>query len=1186
MRLNRIQLSGFKSFRSKSAIEFGEGITAIVGPNGCGKSNIVDAIRWAMGTQSARSLRGSQMADVIFSGSGKRKPSGLAEVELRFRNDDSKNVVKDVVESPVKALVESSSMLSIGRRLFRGGDADYSINGVSVRLKDIRELFLGTGASVRGYSIIAQGQIEFLINARPTERRLFVEEIAGVTKYRYHRDECERKLQSTEVNLERLEDLIAEIRRYIAQLKHQSRKAQRYVKLKEQKRHAELLLLITEHDEHLSAVKKMRAECADVETNKTRETQRSAACETALRALRSAVEESRTNVQQLTENVFRLQTKEQLLRQAVGHASAEQESLSAEAIRLQKEDTELVDELGSLKQQNQQLTDSLAGESEPAQRDTKLEEIVSQANHQLAELENNLDGCQSELERWTRRKAEWTSLVDTRRQGIREAQERQKDAKTESSESLVAVAQQHLQDAERRLSEVETEWRQCETNLCDARARKETSEQQLNELKSRRDRVANTRVEFEFQRDAISQALDAEVSQGARKLLDAVDSGKLSGILGLVNQGIKPEPGFEKPVHGVLRDMLEYLVVEDSAAALSAIEYATEHGLVVGCVEQTDNETQVSSTSESLLAHVDVADWIPAQITQMLNVACVIEPFCRVDESTTYAFVVDNQGTCCSRSGFWRSADPAGGALARRSRMKDQLDELNQKISARTEAFEQLSDQINTTKTLHQDNLEQCQTFRAVQQTLGQQRLQAETIKARAQAQLEAKQTQLEEAKRGAEQAERQLALWTEEVEQTLQKIGNADQHLDQLTANRTEWKNAIDGVRTELGADRERLAEQRAIARQQEARLKSLREDLERVTGFINRAEKKREQISIRSVEVSEQQRKLVLECEVNRGTLSTVAKQLADANNALTRANGRLEHLKKVSQAKADELQTIQAGVSAISNDLHRISSVLEQSVRECERLEGQLKHQHGVTLDEARKETSELETEKNPFDLIEMYERSIARLGPINHTAPEELEQAEERFGFLCQQQADLVHAIEDLGATISELDRASKTSFTKTFESLNKEFQALFARLFKGGEAELSLTDDIDPLEAGVEVMVRPPGKRVRCMSLLSGGEKALTAIALVFAAFRLNPSPFCVLDEVDAPLDEHNVAEYIELIRELSQDTQFLVITHNRRTMEGADKLVGVTMEEPGISRLVTVNAPSECAGWEHERAAG
>jgi chromosome segregation protein len=1169
LKLRKIEIQGFKSFRARAGVAVGDGITAVVGPNGCGKSNIVDAIRWAMGVQSARALRGNEMSDVIFAGGGKHNASNFAEVTLTFENEAPAppEQLGDEV-NPVHALVGSATTLTVGRRLTRTGDSTYLVNGTSVRLKDIHEIFLGTGASVRGYSIVEQGQIDFLVNARPAERRTFVEELAGVTRYRFHRKETALKLDDTQQNLDRVEDLLGEMRRQVAMLKKQAQTASRHSKLVERKRKLELASLFSRRaaarERAAGSTESARALTEQIDGR----TRTLARVETQEREQTRALETLEARHEAETETLFGLRNRRELLRQAVAHAEAELQSAAGERRRIDADVAELQEEDRTIRARREALAAEAAPDPDAPREDAGLRARLEQARAELDGAQRRSEEAGAAVTRARGTLAERSATMASQRRELERLREAASARVTklerarrelEGAEAAVALRAKERDEAElaaRASAEAETR----------ATVSLEASQERWEQT---RDNAARARAELgerRVERKAASERLRESDVGAARAVLAA----GIPGVQGRVADALVVPESHVGAVAGALGHLMEYLVVDGPTAARAVLAFARQRRLAIGCVEQGGEGGP--PPPGGLLAHLEVKPWLPRTVCARLAAATLVADIDGAGDSAS-PILVDADGNCRSVDGFWHSAHPDGGQLARHARLQAQHEALAGAIEAAEAALAQAEERERAASVARQASRAALDASRLARQASERALRDAEQRVLRAGAEQERLAQQLRAASDddGAdagrrEALEQRIDAGNAAINELRAEVDGAEAALEATRGEVARAREAWEAVRDEQArADAERKARE-ARETQRLRDLEELAKRLERLAGRMARNQTRRAELDALCVRRQMERDANGQEAAQLERTLEVAEREASARTAALTELRHRVTQLSGEARALRRDLGDLRARAERTANEQR-------EAEREIEWIDDAFAQRYDLALTQVEAELADFEAPADGASALRALEAEIESLGRVNHAAVDELTEAEARFEFLAQQKGDLVAAIEDMRAAIDRLDSASRVEFLNTFQDLRDHFERLFKRLFRGGEATLVLSDETDPLSAGVEVFVRPPGKKIRSMTLLSGGEKALTAIAMVFAAFTMKPSPFCILDEVDAPLDDANVDRFVAMIQELAAETQFLVVTHNRSSMEGADMLVGVTMDEPGCSKLVSVGLP-------------
>ncbi len=1156
MRLTSIKLAGFKSFVDPTTLNLPTNMTAVVGPNGCGKSNIIDAVRWVMGESSASRLRGDHLTDVIFSGSASRKPVGQATVELIFDNSDG------VVVGEFARFNE----ISVKRLVALDGTSAYYLNGGRCRRRDITDLFLGTGLGPRSYSIIEQGMISQIIEARPEDLRVFLEEAAGISKYKERRKETESRIKHTRENLDRLNDVRDEVAKQLEHLKRQARQAEQYQQLRADQRQT---------DGQLKALQ-YRA----VEVTLTAQREALTAGEGRLEAV---IAEQRAAEAQI--ELCRVQQGEAQLR--LNHTQAESYRIGGEIARIEQQ----IQHQRELSQRLERARDEARGslaQLEGHQRGDQAQvnelgaslataEPLLQSLHgdeqgrleALRKAEAALVDWQAEWDAHTRIQAEAGRAADVGRARIELLERQSLDADRRQqalSAELAALDIDALQAALQRLQDEHTAGRAGLDALGDAlEQRKQSVTAVLEQQRARQADLADCRKSVQVARGRLG-ALEA--LQHA-----ALGQEKGAGVEWLRQQGLERSPrlgevleveaGWEAAVETVLGALLEAVTVAapvdwlDAAAALRA-------GRLALVASATDDAMEVPEGS--LAARVGG----PAAVRRVLAGIDALES---IDAART-ALAGPSQRPGIVRSGEWvgpgwlrliRSGEAQQGALAREREivaLRQEIERLAQREAELNAALASLRSQLLECEQLREDAQRALYlAHRSVSELAGQlqgQQGKLESAQARRKA-IDAELTQLATTARSAQEGARDARV---ALEQALERMTEQEAERQRLDSAR---RGLLDGRELARAAARESRDAGHQLALQvesQKARLQSLTESLARMAQQRLQLEQRQTELDaqlaggdapIRELEASRQtaldQRVLAeKDLATARSGLEGVEAELRRFEQQRQRADqqglalrDQLQRQRLAEQAEALRAQSLINAISAAELALDALLAGLPDD----------------ASIERWQQTLGELEVR-------------IRRLEPVNLAAIQEYGEQAQRKDYLDAQHTDLSTALETLEDAIRKIDRETRGRFKDTFDRVNSGVQELYPRLFGGGHAYLELTGE-DLLDTGVAIMARPPGKRVSNISLLSGGEKALTAVALVFAIFRLNPAPFCLLDEVDAPLDEANVARFCAMVREMSEKVQFLFVTHNKATMEAAQHLAGVTMREPGVSRLVSVD---------------
>ncbi len=1166
MRLSKIRLAGFKSFVDPTTVLLPSNLTGVVGPNGCGKSNVIDAVRWVMGELSARHLRGESMADVIFNGSSSRQPIGTASVELVFDNGDGK----------IGGAYANYAEVSLKRVVARDGSSNYFINGGRCRRKDITQLFLGTGLGSRSYAIIEQGMISRIIEARADDMRAFIEEAAGISLYKERRRETEGRIADTRENLARVQDLRDEVDKQIRHLQRQAAAARRYQDLRSRERTltAELLALRMRELDSGAVVQDAATRSAELVMQQELAEQR--ACEAALEKQREFHEElgaklsgvqgryyelgaevTRTeeNIRYTTE--LRTRQREDLaqtnvaLAEVGAHILTDQERVA----QLQAEIAVLTPELEALRAAEQGAVASLTAS------DTQFADWQARWETYNRELGGARQGSEVEAARIEQLDSQ---LLRLKGQADRLAVEHEALGRVHDSTGLQelstheAAAAQHAGALEARLAEALADAQQL-------RGQQQETEQRLEELRRRRDLV---RAEF-LSLEAVQQAALGEKESGVSAWLEDFGRRSGQGEMARLAAELTVDSGWERAVETVLGDYLEAVCVQDLNQLGEELQHL-ERGSV-GFLETTATagagEEAPADHGATLAAKVRGPEAARKMLSSVRTCDTLAKALRRRRELAAGESLVTPGGEWVGAS--WlrlrRGSDAHAGVLERAQRLK----ELS-RASASAEAALEACDQARATLRAQVQETERARD-EAQRQLQSAHREHAEL-----RAQLGASRLRLDEAqlRRLRLEADRdevagEISRTVEDVAQARQAHGSALEALQRLDASLPTLTDEREMYRERTGTARTTAQAAQLALRDMLVRYESRRSTHESMVGTAARLLEQRSQLAQRHENLTAEladgdapvhelkarlqdalDRRLEIETE-----LAVARQSLEDADSALR----ALEHRRLAAEGRvaAARQSMDEARMRAQESRVRRESLAEQFAQTRCDLTEVMASLANEALVGDWESRLGDVRSD-------------IERLGPVNLAAIEELQQQSERKSYLDRQYGDVNDALKTLEDAMRRMDKETRSRFEDTFNRVNAGLKEKFPRLFGGGHAYLELVGE-DPLAAGVAVMARPPGKRNSTISQLSGGEKALTAVALVFSIFDLNPAPFCLLDEVDAPLDEHNVDRFCDIVREMSSRVQFIFITHNKATMELASQLLGVTMNEPGVSRLVSVD---------------
>lgn len=1178
MRLKSLEVVGFKSFVDRVHITFPEGITAIVGPNGCGKSNIVDAILWVIGERSAKHLRGKHMEDVIFSGADGRKPLGMAEVHLSFSNEDG--------FSP--SGYEQYSEITVTRRLFRSGESEYLINKVPCRLRDVIDLFLDTGIGVNGYSIVEQGRVESLINSNPQDRRFLIEEAGGIAKYKERKRLALMKIEAAQQNLVRIQDIIAEVKRQITTLERQVKRAEEYKAIRKEIKEIEQRFALQEYGElseraeasrgYLKALQQREAEIAAEASGK----------EVLIEAMRLKGIEEEERLRSLQQEVFDLGRTIQRLEGEIEFCRREREGLEKGERESLVEVREAFRAWREARREGRDLEASRQDFDEQCRRGQEaLEEIESR----FSEARERYQRLLNESEEIKGRLIDTLTDLTSMKNRLSHLEERREDLqrRIRSNREESDRVRQEVEDRKEALSQ---KTRERERNLALRSALQEEKSRWEGELEALKAAFGKKQTERAEAEEALRLDRSRYLSlrelqdnfEGYEKGVKAILLGKKNeearwrGVLGTVADILEPKAGYEVPLEAVLGPRLQAVLVEDMEKGAEAIAFLKEGSLGRGIfiprelreVLRQGSKPLREEGPKALLRYVTVKEGFESIAEELIGHVGIVESWEEALRSIDGDFpvLVTQGGDVLERSGAMGggSWDQGLGLLERRREMR----ELEERIHRGEEAYEALRNEEEGLR----------QAIAGKERELDQRRKE-----------IQEKEIELLHQERDLEELRRELARLEEkeevlhfegaQLEEEDQEIENEKQDLVSRMGSgemaRREQEERVQGLKTLVGKvqeENERLAREMTERKVLLASLEEKRKGIEfRRDQLEITCRALREQISRKMVAIREGREKMHLlsaqmgdyEREVERSLVAYRQKE-----EVLREEKEKVEEM--LSQLRELEASTryFRQEMDDLRRKIHEEEMRLSELQLRLEHLQDSMKERYGLTLAPGLGGTTEALPREEMSRRLEELKASLDGFGEVNLLALEEYQELQQRYRFLSEQQADLQQALESLRKAIARINRTTTRRFLETFHLVNEKFKEVFVRLFRGGQASLVLVDEENPATSGVDIIAQPPGKKLQNIDLLSGGEKALVATALLFGLFMIKPTPFCLLDEADAPLDDANINRYLDLIKDFSKTSQFILITHNKKTMETAQTLYGITMETPGVSKVVSV----------------
>jgi chromosome segregation protein len=1184
MQLKRLEIAGFKSFMERTCLTFEPGVTAVVGPNGCGKSNIVDAVRWAMGEQSAKALRGREMEDVIFNGSDVHHPLGMAEVILTFENNNG--------HAPPH--LADCSEIEVSRRLFRSGESEYAINRVPCRRRDVWELFMDTGLGNRSYGIVEQERVSRIINAKPEERRVVIEEVAGISKYKSRREAAQRKMEATQQNLLRLQDIRREVGQQIQSLERQAKKAERYRRLRSEILDLERRIVLRRWKDLNGEREGMARVGGDLEGRRDRSLTALQTQEASLARERLAMVEQERRLSEAQEALYRQEAQVKALETRLQSHAQELQRLETLEGLLERESALLGQRTAAARDEAARMT----GERQ------SLDEARWGAEARLREIRSALDGLVGERDRLAASLEEDRGLLVellSERAALRNS--------VHHRQRQVEEIQRFLERHTGERAELGARLEALRREIGSIEARMQESAGRLEELGARRAFVLDELARLSQRRDGSASALEAvrEELHGARSRLSSLQElqdsleGFADGVrrfraahargevlrgkpIRLLAEVMEVVEEAEPMVAGALGDRLQYFVVDELGDAVEALPQIREKALGrVGFValgpgggaggpqpppgiegdagagggQMVHWEAGYESLGATLLGGVEWVDdarqamdvWrrngrhlVVTSEGDVFHPPGIVEGGARRDASQGY-LKRKREIRELERRVEALAASEEEGLRGRRA--------LDDAMGALAQEGDRIQSDMRQTEALVSEAQRDLSVAREALRT-GEQRLEVLGWEATERS---------EELVRLGEALGRDSS----RLQEVASQIEAAERAIQEKEAGRRGRQQALEDLRGEVTEAQVRLAAVTERCESLDREVERLRAREQELAEERQRKEHQREEGRVRAAELQEQAGCLKGELQGALEGHGRFQEQAHAIRLELDAARARLLDLERASQEERKEARELE---QALQGHLLR----QQELALRMEHHEGELRGRLAMEADEIPRAAEELPAGDAVQEEAEVaaLQASLEGLGEVNLAATEQYEELRVRHEFLTAQQEDLEESIRDLHKAIQKINRTSRKRFREAFEALDAQFRQVFPVLFGGGEAQLILTEAPDVLEAGLEIVARPPGKRLQSISLLSGGEKALTAVALIFAMIMIKPAPFCLFDEVDAPLDDANIDRFTAMVRELSKRSQFILVTHSKRTMEMADALYGVTMERPGVSKMMSV----------------
>ncbi len=1184
MFLKSIEVQGFKSFANKILFEFNDGITGIVGPNGSGKSNVADAVRWVLGEQSAKQLRGANMQDVIFSGTENRKPQGYAYVAITLDNSDH-------------SLPIDYDEVTVSRRVYRSGESEYLLNGGTCRLRDINELFYDTGIGKEGYSIIGQGQIDKILSGKPEERRELFDEAAGIVKFKKRKSIAQKKLESEQQNLLRVTDILTELEKQVGPLEEQSAKAREYLRFREELKNLDMQSFRLENAAQRKRLAEVAAHIGTVSEQ--------------LSGKRSEAAELKTGYDRLAEEISGLDARLSKHRDALNDGKVRTESMEGQIRVLEEQirtdsgnqeriQTRLLAIEGELEKKEADRTAFAEQKGDLNERLDQLDDAQEALKEEIAGDEERLHGLEFEIE--SRRGSILNSMNDRASLGAREERfetlrEQNTQRKKELEARMLKVKSEeearHQEEAqiEGEIRELETELAQLKKTFAKAQAAsKEAEEDSYREnknLNQKQQEYHTLRTKLESLRN-LSERYEG-YGNSIRRVMEV--KGSMPGIIGVVADLLETPKEYETAIETALGGSIQNIVTDSEATAKNLIGYLKKHKfgratfLPLSSITARGGFSKKEALSEAGvvgLAHTLVKvkggyDRLAEYLLGRILVVDNIDHAIAISRKYQYSLrIVTLEGELLAAGGSM-----TGGAFKNSSNLlgrKRELEELERAMNQALSQCDQIGERAEAAKKRLKEFQETMEKSREAGQTA---RVKLSSLAAN----LSAVKEKVQEIAVGYEDIRLEGRKLAEELKKIDEGKAALKTETECLEAKNKEYEQEIASLEAEAGKVRETRAERRERLRQAELDFSSLSqkdnfvlENIRRVAGeiealFAERASQKAE--LDRCARSSEEKTEEIGRIREEIAEKKQEAKQLTEAISEYT---GRREECQKEQSSFFEKQESMSGEIARLDKELYRLEGQKEKCEEAMEQQIQYLWEEYELTPSEAAQtEVPEDATVASIRKQIGALKQAIRDLGAVNVNAIEDYKEISERYFFMKAQHDDLKEAEESLIQVIEELDEGMRRQFEEKFRDIKAEFDAVFKELFGGGKGTLELVEGEDLLEAGIQIIAQPPGKKLQNMMQLSGGEKALTAISVLFAIQNLKPSPFCLLDEIEAALDDSNVGRYAAYLGKLKKNTQFIVITHRRGTMLVADRLYGITMQEKGVSTMVPVDLTEQTA---------
>ncbi len=1179
MYLKNLEMYGFKSFADKTVLDFMPGITTVIGPNGSGKSNISDCIRWILGEQSMKSLRGSKSEDIIFAGTQNRKSLGFAEASLVFDNSDGKLPIE-------------FSEVKVTRKIYRSGESGYFINKTPCRLKDIQELFMDTGIGKDGYSIIGQGKIDEILSNKSEDRRHIFEEAAGIVKYRTRKVESEKKLENTKLNLLRVNDIITELESTINPLKAQSEKAKKFLNLRDELKNIEIGLFVHNIEEFQKSIKELQENMDVFETQKVKEEEKSNQIQLEKESVKELIDQLIQEIEKIQNIGFEVSHKKEQLNSEIGISQERisnnlenSERYQVDIEELEKRNTELSEEkTQKIERRSDMLNNKEKYETELKEKETELAEYSKTLSEKALEIETQ----KKKVEENTDKKYEILNEQSTQKANLENLTKQEHNLQTQIQDTISDLdgARSQKEDLSKEFYELEKKKKELEKFLEESKQKKEESAEKIKEFDVKINgyqseyRIKDSRCKFLVETEKEKEGY----SKSVKTLMNSMERNEslAKGVHGVVASLISVEEKYQTAIEMTLGASLQNIVTDTEEDAKKLVNYLKENKIGRASflpISSVKGQKLNQVNSSGIAGYIGIAaDLVTTDkkyegiILNLLGRTVLVEDMdaaiC-LAKKNRYSFkIVTLSGDVINPSGMI-----SGGSVTQKTvsilgreseikKLEEELKTLEQKIKDLEKEKEEYENSIKDVLITFEEKQKEFQEIEILYATEKQKQdnIALEILK------FEAKLAKLREDGENIKKEKEEISQKQEQFEEQVNTIEQENKELNAVIEEFTKANQENQTYIDDLNFNITNLKISVSSFDEGEA---SMNEIMERIEQEI---QNNTQSITTKKELISQ----LAGQNEELKAKIERIKGQIIDLEKEVENASSNVEKLKQERVAKNEKLQKLEAEIeeqNAKVEDIKTQISKLEIKKSKIDLEQNQMINRMWEEYELTPNNVGEVPSIENPTEVqkqVNSLRSQIRDLGSVDVDSIKRYQEAKERYDFLSEQRLDLEEAMSKLKKVIAEMTDTMKKQFTEQFKMINKNFGEVFKELFGGGKAELILSDEQNVLECGIEIEVQPPGKKLQNMTLLSGGERAFTAIALLFAILKMNPAPFCVLDEIEAALDDVNVFRFAEYLKKFCSDTQFLVITHRKGTMEAANTVYGITMEEKGISKLLSM----------------